>query len=64
MFNGMDIDQGRFVMRRITMTGTTMNVSGSIGYFANYQSVSRKEEVKSFASTISAKAEEAGKRTV
>ena len=40
------------------MTGTTMNVSGSVGYFANYQSVSRKEEVKSFASAISAKAEE------
>ena len=45
------------------MTGTTMNVSGSIGYFSNYQSVSRKEEVKSFASTISAKAEETEKTT-
>ena len=45
------------------MTGTTMNVSGSVGYFANYQSVSRNEEVKSFASTISAKAEETEKTT-
>lgn len=40
------------------MTGT-MNISGNYQSYSYYQTSSRKEEVQSFADTISAKAEKA-----